>query len=60
MHLYQADPCEQTFQNALDQTGKDAFFQDDQTLHIILFKILGLKRFLIIISFIFGPFQWAE
>lgn len=29
MHLYQADPCEQTFQNALDQTGKDdAFFQD--------------------------------
>lgn len=41
MHLYQADPCEQTFQNALDQTGKDAFFQDDQTLHIILFKILG-------------------
>ena len=41
MLLYQADPCEQTFQNALDQTGKDAFFQDDQALHIILFKILG-------------------
>ena len=32
MHLYQADPCEQTFQNALDQIGKDdTFFQDLDT-----------------------------
>ena len=32
IHLYQADPCEQTFQNALDQIGKDdTFFQDLDT-----------------------------
>ena len=42
MHLYQADPCEQTFQNSrMPWTKQARTTLSSETLHIILFKILG-------------------